>query len=92
MDAMFTKEELSKSLVMKSKKSSRPALPEDRMRKLIGMIIKVQHIQNVGKDIMHAFQLFEILYDTGSLLVLKSNWSVQHGFANGIHKFQLHPP
>ena len=37
MDVFFTKEELSKSLVVQSKKSSRPALPEDRMRKLIGM-------------------------------------------------------
>ena len=46
MDVFYTKEE---SLVMTSKKSSRPALPEDRMRKLIGMFIKVQlhHIHDV---------------------------------------------
>ena len=47
MDVFFTKEERSKSLVMTSKKSLRPALPEDRMRKLIGMFIKLHHIHDV---------------------------------------------
>ena len=39
LDVFFTKEELSKSLVVKSKKSSKPALSEDKMRKLIGIFI-----------------------------------------------------
>eukprot|EP00731_Ephydatia_muelleri_P000473 Em0001g473a len=37
LDMMFTQEELRKSLLMKSKKSSRPGLPEDRVRKMIDM-------------------------------------------------------
>eukprot|EP00731_Ephydatia_muelleri_P034111 Em0047g30a len=40
LDMMFTQEELRKSLLMKSKKSSRPGLPEDRVRKMIDCLKK----------------------------------------------------
>eukprot|EP00731_Ephydatia_muelleri_P033059 Em0025g15a len=40
LDMMLTQEELRKSLLMKSKKSSRPGLPEDRVRKMIDCLKK----------------------------------------------------
>ena len=37
LDAMFTKEELNKSLVFQSKRSSKPALPGEKIKRHIGM-------------------------------------------------------
>lgn len=36
MDVLFSNDELSKSLLFKSKKSTKPAMPHDRVQKLLG--------------------------------------------------------
>ncbi len=40
MDILFTKEELSKSLLFKSKKSDKPSLEQERVSRLLGYIDK----------------------------------------------------
>jgi len=40
LDALFTKEELSKSLMFKTNKSSKPALDEERIRRIINLVEK----------------------------------------------------
>ena len=41
LDALFTKEELSGSLLFKSKKSSKPPLEHDRVEKLLGKCVQL---------------------------------------------------
>jgi len=40
MDILFTKEELSKSLLFKSKKSEKPGLDQERVAKLLSLVDK----------------------------------------------------